>query len=149
VRVSVKAVIIRDGRLLVNRCRHKDGSPFYILPGGGQEAGETLHDALRRECLEEIGCPVTPGRLLFVRDYLGVLHKQPDKSAQQVEVMFAADVAAGKTPRVGESPDEYQDGVEWLPLERLAECEFYPLGLRERIAALSKEMGGAYVGAID
>ena len=32
----------------------KDGY-YFILPGGGQEHGENLHETLKRECIEEIG----------------------------------------------------------------------------------------------
>jgi len=38
VRLSVKAIIVRDGRLLVLKCRD-DAGIWYALPGGGQEAG--------------------------------------------------------------------------------------------------------------
>ena len=54
VRNSAKAVIIRDNKLLVLIKRDQDG-PYAVLPGGGQRWGETLPDALMRECQEEIG----------------------------------------------------------------------------------------------
>lgn len=46
VRLSVKAIIIREGRLLVLKCRDEDGV-WYALPGGGQVAGETLDEAFK------------------------------------------------------------------------------------------------------
>ena len=44
-RTSAKTVVIRDGKLLAVRLRDEDGE-FYILPGGGQNAGELLPDAV-------------------------------------------------------------------------------------------------------
>src|SRR5262245_56058956 len=49
IRVSAKAVIVRDDKLLVIAHRDADGE-YFLLPGGGQERFESLHDALRREC---------------------------------------------------------------------------------------------------
>jgi ADP-ribose pyrophosphatase YjhB (NUDIX family) len=53
-RNSAKAIIVREGRLLVTRNSDPEGD-WYILPGGGQNHSEPLHATLRRECLEEIG----------------------------------------------------------------------------------------------
>ena len=60
VRVSAKAIIIRKGKLLLLRARDRAGI-YYLLPGGGQNNGETLHEALVREFLEEPGgAPARP-----------------------------------------------------------------------------------------
>ena len=90
VRNSVKAVIIRDGRLLV--VRKSDTSAGYsVLPGGGQHKGETLPEALIRECAEEIGAPVTVGKLLFIREYRSDRHEFANlrPKVHQVEFCFA------------------------------------------------------------
>lgn len=52
-RLSVKA-IIKDDDDRVLLIREKDGC--WELPGGGLEHGEGIHEALRREVAEEIGC---------------------------------------------------------------------------------------------
>ena len=74
IRVALKAIIIEDGRLLAVQMADKNGD-WYGLPGGGQEPGETMDDALRRECLEEIGVAVDIHDILFVRDYLSENHE--------------------------------------------------------------------------
>jgi 8-oxo-dGTP diphosphatase len=53
-RIRVSAILRWRGRLLL--CRHeKPGKEYWLLPGGGVNAGESLVDALHRELAEEIG----------------------------------------------------------------------------------------------
>ncbi|MDI6870845.1 MAG: NUDIX domain-containing protein [Bacillota bacterium] len=136
VRVSAKAIIIQDNRLLTTRNVDREGE-FYLLPGGGQEPGESLPAALQRECREEIGVEVEVGELLFVRDYIGRNHEFAalDADVHQVELMFACTLPAGQVPRPGTDPDArqaglwHQVGVEWLDLDRLEEYRLYPRAL--------------------
>jgi len=68
VRNAARAMITREGRVLLPR---KDGAPLgerYALPGGAQEMGETLEQALNRECLEEIGTRVRVRDLRYVAE---------------------------------------------------------------------------------
>lgn len=60
IRNSVKAIIIMNGEILLTKNQDPEGF-FYLFPGGGQEHGETFHEALQRECLEEIGSSVQIG----------------------------------------------------------------------------------------
>ena len=59
IRSAAKAIIIKDDQILLNRCRHKDGSIYYDLPGGGQHKYESLEAAVLREVKEESGFDVT------------------------------------------------------------------------------------------
>jgi ADP-ribose pyrophosphatase YjhB (NUDIX family) len=52
-----------DGRFLLHRTVR---DPFWTLPGGRCELGETGAEALAREMREELGVAVQVGRLLFV-----------------------------------------------------------------------------------
>jgi 8-oxo-dGTP diphosphatase len=46
-------MVIHERRLLVIK-HHDSEVDWYSLPGGGQDPGETIADAPRRECLEEL-----------------------------------------------------------------------------------------------
>ena len=69
-RNAAKALIQRGDKILVTE-NIDDKGLWYILPGGGMDPGkETLIDALKRECQEEIGANVAVEDLNFVREYI-------------------------------------------------------------------------------
>ncbi|UTA48524.1 NUDIX domain-containing protein [Simiduia sp. 21SJ11W-1] len=56
-RLSSHAVITNVlGEVLLLKATY--GKQAWGLPGGALEPGETIHEALVRECLEELGCEV-------------------------------------------------------------------------------------------
>lgn len=131
-RNSAKAIIIADGRLLAVQIRDDEAGDFYVLPGGGQEPGENLHETLRRECLEEIGVDVTIHELCFVRDYIGRNHDfaSKDQDLHLVELLFRCTVERMEEIGKGTATDVGQNGVDWLELDRLEERRFFPATLR-------------------
>ena len=56
-RMSSHAVIQNEfGQILLLKSNYADAA--WGLPGGGLDHGETIHQALYRECFEELGCHV-------------------------------------------------------------------------------------------
>jgi 8-oxo-dGTP diphosphatase len=54
-RLRVSALLYRGDDSLVLVRHEKAGRTYWLLPGGGVEAGETMEHALRRELAEECG----------------------------------------------------------------------------------------------
>lgn len=152
IRNSAKAIIIEDTKLLAIKKQDKDGY-YYILPGGGQEHGENLHQALKRECIEEINVEIEIGDLLFIREYIGRNHEhyEFDSEIHQTEYMFSCRIANNsKDIQNGIVPDEGQIGVEWLHLSELLNYRLYPQTMRKYITdyTASKDLP-VYLGDIN
>lgn len=70
----VAAVIEREGRILVcQRPEHKARGLWWEFPGGKVEPGETLEEAIVRECREELDTVLEPLEL-----FAEVEHQYPD-----------------------------------------------------------------------
>jgi len=146
----MKAYIVRDDALLLVECVDDDG-PWYILPGGGMSPGETLLQALQRECLEEIGTEVVPGPLIAIREYIAPNHEFANFSLNdhQIEFMFSCRVPDGYQPACGAHTDASQTGVVWMPLDRIEAIRLYPMALRAFFARPSEMSGCAYFGDVN
>jgi 8-oxo-dGTP pyrophosphatase MutT (NUDIX family) len=135
VRNSAKAIIIVGGGLLAIKRYDAEGD-WYTLPGGGQQLGETLTEALRRECLEELGVRVEVGPLRHIREYIGTNHEfaDEDADAHQVDIMFECALLADPFTSEPVLPDERQVGIAWLPLADLDSYRLYPRELGSVLA---------------
>ena len=129
VRVSAKALVIRDGRMLAVKVRDPDGM-FYIMPGGGQRAGELLPETAEREVAEETGVRVKAGEAVFV---IEGAQGEPD---HRVDIVFRCEyLGPCGTER---QPDHNQIGAEWLEIATLNKVPLYPSRLRRPIMNLQE-----------
>ena len=132
IRNCAKAVIIREQRILTVMYSD-EGGDYYALPGGGQLHGETLTEALIRECQEELGVSVKNKSLKFIREYIG---KDGDSSwrdahVHQLEFIFECELGTGEEPRGGFHKDHSQVDIVWLPIGSISDYHFYPKKLIE------------------
>lgn len=56
--VTIKAAVIKEGKLLLQKEVKSSGKTVWDLPGGRIDAGEDIHSGLEREVFEEIGVKV-------------------------------------------------------------------------------------------
>ena len=151
IRNSIKAIIIEQGKIFLTKNKDKKGF-FYLLPGGGQEPGENMKNALLRECLEEINKEIEIIDLLLVREYIGKNHEfsKWDKDVHQIEYMFKCDVKGERSIEMGENPDIMQEDVEWVLLKKLKNIRIYPNILKELFNEDgSLKQGSRYLGDVN
>ena len=131
IRNAVRAVVIRDGALLVQHKTYEQGWVRYALPGGAPDLGETLAEGLQRECQEEIGTSVEIGELMHVADYHKPRDTTPPTLRQQVEFLFRCHVPDNYVAQNGPHPDKHQINVIWLPLAEINQSPLFPPGLKD------------------
>src|SRR5437870_10321341 len=108
IRVRVGAVIVRNNALVLVEYDDDKSGRHFNLPGGGVEEGESLHDALRREVLEETCMTVDVGQLLLVWEYVPSHHAEKYGLRHKIALVFRCEPLEGSEPRLPEVPDENQ-----------------------------------------
>ena len=138
IRTSAKALVIRDGHMLAIKLRDQDGE-FYIMPGGGQTAGEPLPSAAEREVAEETGIAVK------AKDAVFIIEGAQGEAHHRVDIVFLCDYLG--TVGAAAHPDSNQIGYEWLPIDTLNLTPLYPSKLRRPIMDLfSGKKASVYLG---
>ena len=149
IRNTVRAVIIHDQKVLLLRKGEDDKGERYTLPGGAQEIGETLQQALIRECQEEIDCLIEIVDLIHVADYFKFRPDPEPHQRHQLELLFQCEIPSSYTPRNGSHPDKHQLDVQWVDLHKLNEIILSPHFIAELISNEQKVDKAVYFKRID
>ena len=148
IRITVRAVIIQDGKILLIKKDSLDEGVRYTLPGGALESGETLHQAVIRECQEEINTPVEANDVLHIADFFIPKLKPEPYTRHQLEVLIQCRTPTDYTPSSGPDPDKHQVGVEWIPVNELAQHIISPSFFAELLIDLPTKEHNVYVGSV-
>lgn len=112
--LTVDAVWIRDGRVILVQRRNPPFRGKWALPGGFVELTETVEAAVSRELLEETGLVARPFRLIGV--YSG-----PDRDPRRPTATVAFLMAGrGGRPQSGDDAAK----AEWVPLAQAEHLAF-------------------------
>ena len=110
----VAALIWEADRFLAcQRPANKARALLWEFVGGKVEAGETLEEALIRECREELAITVAPKDV-----FMEVIHEYPDLTVRLT--LFNASISEG-IPRALEHHD-----IRWITVSQIDELEFCP-----------------------
>ena len=113
--VLVSAALIwdKDKFLVCQRPKTKARALLWEFVGGKVELGETMEEALTRECQEELDCTVIADSI-----FTQVVHKYPDMEI--LLTLFNAHIASGKPKLI-----EHED-MKWISVKEIDDYEFCP-----------------------
>ncbi|MBI3573107.1 MAG: NUDIX domain-containing protein [Candidatus Kerfeldbacteria bacterium] len=129
----VRAIIIQAGKILLIK-RIKPEETYWVLPGGGVETGESHADAIKRECVEELGLTVNVNDLFFRKT------SEKPETKDQVEIFYLCDVVSGQLG-TGQGPEFQRDThyvgkyePTWVDISQIAKLNFKPYDIRDLLA---------------
>jgi 8-oxo-dGTP diphosphatase len=99
-RLAVRALILRDDRLLLVNAYPGGQSDLWCAPGGGVERGASLPDNLIREVHEETGLTVAVGAPALVNEF-----HDPATGFHQVDLFFHCTITAGHIDPAWRDPE--------------------------------------------
>ena len=144
-RIRVSAILRWQGRVLLVR-QEKPGKEYWLLPGGGVDAGETLLEALRRELREELSIeanaqfegPVAIVDSIAPRGGLARKHV--------VHIIFTTDLSHRSLHDV-ETRDAAVRGARLFALEELGDVVIHP-PIKRFLARWQPGDPAVYLGAL-
>ena len=118
-RLSVRGIVLRDGRLLMVNAWPDGRSDLICAPGGGVDRGQSLPDNLVREIHEETGLTVQVGPGVLVNEF-----HDPEGTFHQVDVFFRCQLVSGDPDGEWTDVGGVVNRTLWLTRDELA-CHRY------------------------
>ena len=149
IRSTVKAIIINDNKVLLNRCFDENNGYYYSLPGGGQNQYETLHDAIIRECLEETGYNIVPLRFSGLYEEICDDPKIREIYPEYAHKMYHIFVCKLKDNILIKPTeiDDMQIDSEWINIDKLSKIRLMPEFLNNNIVNMINNHNSMFYGS--
>ena len=130
--IRVGAVVARDGALLLVRHQKPERDPYWVLPGGRLEPGESIPECAEREISEETGLAARFSGVLYVSEFLregrhtvDITVRMAPEGDEEAELGSDPEVAPGSEPTLRE--------LRWVEVDELREIELLPAWIRDRL----------------
>ena len=130
--VRVGAVVEQEGALLLVRHQKPDRDPYWVLPGGRLEPGETIPECARREVAEETGLTAGFSGVLYLSEFLREGRHTIDVTAR-MELEGNAEASLGSDPEVAPGTEPTLTDVRWVSVDELREVQLLPASIKERL----------------
>lgn len=151
IRSTAKAIIIRDGKVLLNHSYEEHRGEYFSLPGGGQNRSEPLKKTVIRECLEETGLHVRVLHMAAVCEEIWedpiVRAEHPDYAHRMLHI-FLCEVDEAYPPIIPNDPDYGVVEVIWVPLDEVDSLTLEPVPLMHQMRAVIDDTAPLFLGTV-
>ena len=143
--IRVGVLVERDGALLLVRHQKPERDPYWVLPGGRLEPGETIPECAEREISEETGLSARFSGVLYVSEFLREGRHTVDVTVRMTPV-GDGEAELGSDPEVAPGSEPTLRELRWVEADELREIELLPDWIKDRL--LEDAAGGWPAGRI-
>jgi 8-oxo-dGTP diphosphatase len=118
--LSVAGVVMAGDQVLLVKRGRAPAKGIWSIPGGAVETGETLHEALVREIMEETGVEIQVGPLVEIVER--ILPDEEGRVEYHYVILDYLCFAYPQAPRAGSDAAE----AVWVPFEDLSQAGLTP-----------------------
>jgi 8-oxo-dGTP diphosphatase len=130
--IRVGAVVARNDSLLLVRHQKPDRDPYWVLPGGRLEPGETIPECAEREISEETGLSARFSGVLYVSEFLregrhtvDITVRMTPEGNEEAKLGSDPEVARGSEPTLRE--------LRWVEVDELRKVDLLPAWIKDRL----------------
>lgn len=123
------AVLIENNQVLCISCKYEDGE-YFLFPGGGLEAGETMEEAAVREMFEETGLIVKIKKMIYVNDWI----KDRKTNTRVLNIFFLVERKGGEIIP-GEKDGGKVKEIKWIDLKNIKHLDMRPKFIADNLYA--------------
>ncbi|MDH4378828.1 MAG: NUDIX hydrolase [Vampirovibrionales bacterium] len=135
IRIRAGVVVVNNNRVLLVR---QNNHPFWVLPGGTLELGETLPTCAVRELEEELKLTITLQKLLGMGEFI----PPTDPIKGQRHVVDTVWLATADTDVLTVTTDENLNDARWFGLNELDAIDLKPDWIYQLILDGAPEFSG-------
>ena len=161
---AAKALIVNDGKILLNKCLNTfgdfawgspNGTIYYNLPGGGQNKFEFLEDTIKRECLEETGYSVSIERLKAIYEEVFIMDTSEmddfqlsvyEQNNHKIYFVFLCHLD-DQTQKVATEIDVDVVGFEWVAIEEVKNLLLFPEPFHDNFDLILNTITPVFLGS--
>lgn len=123
IEIIARAVIINDGKLLLNKWTEAE---HYFFPGGHVEYGEFMEDALVREINEELGVKIVISGFIGLSE--NMFEDERTGKHHEINIVFSGEI---KDENIRSLEDHLE--YRWISLKDFENTKILPATLKESI----------------
>ena len=141
-RIRVAGILIEDGKILLIQ-HHKNNKKYWLIPGGGNDWGETAKEALIREYREEANMDIEVDEFLFFSETI-----YPNKERHILNLFFRIHRNEKNNSIIKLGDEAVLTDLKFVTEEELKTMTIYPNIKENLLKLMNGEKVKNYLGSL-